>query len=397
MKLSVPLRFGSSLAFWFSLLCLLPVMEGSEPVLALMLGLAILGAGLSAAFDRPWVRIPAALAAVLPLLLLRKNGFVLALAAPWPLWFCLRLITDRLHVEYWQWKRPFAVIGFASLIVLLSNVTFGALRPWCMAFAALVLLLGMMALRLLRMGGAADLRWAGWSTLELLSPLLAAGLCAAVLYPVVLLLRPVLALLMSGVGYGLHGMTSFFGQIFGTLSEGEKFGEDLYDPYVSADTQPAAQELKPVTAPVSGGGTNWDQILAVVILVLLALGLILLLIRRMRLRSKVAASDETAPYETGTRFLRRRARRRKAVPSSNAERIRAIYRDYLGLLQKRGLVLRKSTTSAEVLTQTGREQEEDEALRGLYLRSRYGNDAAVRAEEVLEAQTLLDKLRRELE
>ena len=106
-------------------------------------------------------------------------------------------------------------------------------------------------------------------------------------------------------------------------------------------------------------------------------------------------------------------RRRKQAPAEEivrspeeqaqidkVERIRAIYRQYISFVRKSGADLTNGSTSADILEssvelgeEAGRDLSGDEsALRGIYIRARYGNPAAITDDDVAEAARLLERI-----
>lgn len=132
----------------------------------------------------------------------------------------------------------------------------------------------------------------------------------------------------------------------------------------------------------------WFCLLAALLLCLL----LFLLIRRLRRRGP-ASEQEMLIYEETEPLFGERQRRRERAYAGSGERqaLRRIYRRYLIFLRKRGLTIRKSSTSHEILTDSRAfsSAEASVRLRRLYLKARYAILTPISHEDVQEAARCL--------
>ena len=135
-----------------------------------------------------------------------------------------------------------------------------------------------------------------------------------------------------------------------------------------------------------------------VLLGLLLLLVFWLLLRRAR-RAQALREEENDPYSLETENAAPREglfRRRSAQNAGNAGELRKIYQSYLKYENSLGVHILRAYTSGEVLTKAQMLREEPQAvrLRELYIAARYGDPAAVTREQVEEARTCLEEIKR---
>ncbi len=140
------------------------------------------------------------------------------------------------------------------------------------------------------------------------------------------------------------------------------------------------------------------QIGAWVLLGLLLLLVFWLLLRRAR-QTQVLRAEENDPYSLETESAAPREglfRRRSAQSAGNAGELRKIYQSYLKFENSLGIHILRANTSGEVLIKAQKLREEPQAvrLRELYIAARYGDPAAVTREQVEEARSCLEEIKR---
>lgn len=139
--------------------------------------------------------------------------------------------------------------------------------------------------------------------------------------------------------------------------------------------------------------------MAVVLLVLLAL-ILFLLLRYIRRSKRQSLLDDLYYEDTEaiTPDRRRRSTRGDDLEGgSHARQLRRIYRQYLELMRKNGVIIHKDDTSLDVIdaAETIALSEEAKRLRELYLKARYADGATVTAEDVQEAKACLKAIQNE--
>ena len=144
--------------------------------------------------------------------------------------------------------------------------------------------------------------------------------------------------------------------------------------------------------------------------ILLALALIALavylIVRWIKALRKNGGSDEDLFGEDGADIERlpsgakkSKRKRRKEARNSNSAKVRTIYRDYLALAKKHGIEIVRRTTSADVLDASKqiKGDEEDEALRAIYIRARYSDPDGISSEDVQKAEELWKTIKERIE
>lgn len=395
MRYGAVFRMGAGLALFWGLLSTLEAFAPAWPLMGLSLALALLTLGLWAAFPKRWLRLAAALIPVLPLAGAGTWGMAAGMGAGL-LWYLVTVAGDRQELEYWQYQKRFPILGGIALILILFHLAFGLQRQSCMVFSGLCLLLGVLALRSLRMGDGADLRWTGWSLAALLLPLAGAAGAGALLLGLLGLLRPLLELLMTPFAHLLRLLTSLVNGIFQRAGQSAGIDDSFYDytEYVppglaEQPNQPTGPADNPVAWRISE--LPWGRILlGLLILAALMAGTVLLIRLLRQSKPRVRGAGD---YETGTRVGFRPGRKRRERPQSPAQRVRRTYRTYLALMQAKGLTLLRSTTSGEVLDRS-RADGDHEALRQLYLLARYADDKGITEAQAQQAEALLERIRK---
>ena len=386
------------------LLCLF---SPAEPPLGLLAGfvLACLACGFPAATARG--RLPRILWTLPPLALLAVPAPLPArilLALGWA-YFALSFALDRSGMEYWAYKRAFTVIAAialgASFLVAAAKTMQVGTPGGVLGFAAGAIVLGLYTLRAIRMGVTTDPGWKAYSALELIVPPAAGGAIAGALF---LLLRHGEKLFAVLIAAPFAFLVSLVTTLFSAIFSGRDLEEspsnvneivppETFDPPPTGTPAAPSQEALDASSWIDAHPVPWLGILITLVLIA-ALVLAVRYLRRSR-----SARDEasSALREEKFRVFRRRARR--APARENAARVRELYQSYLAYVQTHGRVVRSSDTSEEILLAAAAAPEpqehpaEEETLRALYIRARYGDGETIRAEDVAAAEACLRVIR----
>ena len=398
MRKSVPFRLSGTLFLFNAFISSLKLMEGTEWGMTVSAVLAFLGLLPLIRFRTTPIRLIAAILPFLPLLpfAVRGEWVRFALLCPGPVWFFAVVAADRLELEYWQYITFFRFLAAAAVILILVLLLFEWGTLFCIGFAAVFLVFGVAALRMLRMGEAVDLRWTGMNLGAVVLPLLGATGIGAALAKLVPLLKPVLVLIATPIAYLMQWFTYLLGKGANALGEGTDIDDGFFneDFFYVPPTGPAQQDKPPGQSLEKIDLTISDSVLIRILIgiaSLLAIVLLVWIIWRSVRRPKTAEKDGTA-YETGTRFsfLSVRKRREKAV--TPAQKVRESYRRYLNLMQSMGLTMLAGTTSGEVLDNVPSTGPDDEELRRIYLLARYRGDDSITEADAAEAAGLVEKI-----
>ena len=405
MKRTAALRITADICFFFAVLNIYTGMQAFLRPMALF-AVASLAVSLAAVYcSAAPVRF---LLALLPGLAFLTGEIRLLTVIPALAWLYLILMvtSGRFHIPLESYRRAFRIefAAWISLLVacLLLDVASGEKRDAlpAMLFALAFLFLGVLAMRRMQMNADVDLRWTlanGAVTAGI--PLAAAGLSAAA-FGLLRLLRPLSALIAPFLAKIIAWVLSvLFGPHPENLPEEGEEGNE----YALTEEETQSQEL--YENPPDESDRVWEPDPAAVekaarvltwVLIALALAAAVFLIVRIVRRNRAKADQEAYLYEETADA--RPARRRKAEAEtdvSNERRIRRIYRAYMMLMQKRGIRVRKDTTSGEILYEEELFGYSPDArrLRELYLKARYADGDSITEADAEEAEQCLRKIR----
>jgi hypothetical protein len=313
--------------------------------------------------------------------------------------------SGRFHIPLESYRRAFRIefAAWISLLVacLLLDVASGEKRDAlpAMLFALAFLFLGVLAMRRMQMNADVDFRWNVANGAVVAGIPLAAVGCSAALYGLLRLLRPLLGMITPFLARVISWLlVVLFRPRPEMLPDEEE--EDQY-----ALTEEESQSWKPYENRPNEYEEIWEPDPAAVekaariltwVLIALALAIAVFLIVRLVRRNRAKADLEAYLYEETADA--RPARRRKAEADtdvSNERRIRRIYRAYMMLMQKRGIRVRKDTTSGEILYEEELCGYSPDArrLRELYLKARYADGDSITEADAEEAELCLRKIR----
>lgn len=167
------------------------------------------------------------------------------------------------------------------------------------------------------------------------------------------------------------------------------YGEDLLgaaeETYETVPMPTGLGGLIPEAVPEEPMGFPWW----LVVLILLTMAVLLFLMSRiLRLREQ----------KTGSAEVLEKAAKEPTMPkdkrSTNRQKVRSAYRDYLRKMKKSGVSLKKDMTSEDILKKTPKERDiaAAEKLREIYLSARYDDSAKITAQQVKDAQNAQKKV-----
>jgi len=392
MKNAYVLRVTGDLCLYFALAAQIRAFSDFAPAMGVFLLLA--AAGFSIA-----VRIPKGFLRSLPVLLpalvfTRVTGIYGVIFFAAPLLYCfLTAALGKLELRHWEYYRSFRVTMMIAAAFLGTAAVQGKL--WAAFFSLLHLLFGVIALRNLRMEAEMPLKWRGMNLAGVILPFLAAAGISRVFYAFLGVTLKFLTVLVAPELAGILAVQDALG----------RFTNYLYDKIDEAASQAesTAESTEMATKAledVAGNDTDlprWmeniriNRMLAAILLVAAAAGvLIFLMIRRHH-----AEEEEEAFVEEGSRAnVQRRKRRRKEKYSSNAEKVRRIYRDYMELISHYGVIPERDTTSEDLMHSSSDicPAEPNSGLREIYLRARYGRGDNITDEDLKTAEGYLGNL-----
>ena len=328
-------------------------------------------------------------------LLLSPADLKLILFFPPFVYALLTAVMSRFNREHWRYVlifKLFLVIGLVlALIDLIGDPDKDSMFYQSLILDGYFFLFGITGLRMIR-SGAGGARWRLYNIAEIFLP--TAAISAAVAGIVFLLSR--VKDVFSVIAYPLLGLmlaVSHFAQWFFNLVMGEIEPQELAP--ISDDTIETIAEETEVMTTAEGSGEwfipmpkpdiRWGIVLAVFFVLLT--GVVMYIIFRRK-----AAEAEEDEIAGGRHYRIFRRKRNVGKVSTPAEAIRASYRDYLAMLSSRGAELIPADTSLDILRfASAGTAEEEEKLRELYIRARYGGE--VSKEDAKEAARIVSELR----
>ncbi|MBR5947519.1 MAG: DUF4129 domain-containing protein [Clostridia bacterium] len=415
MRNSAAFRLVSHICFFYTFIALVPhICPESFIPLYVIIGLALASCLAAVHIKSAALRLLAALIPFVGLLLISRSATVLAAAVPL-VYAAIMLVSGSFYGEAWKYRRlfiPLALIAGALFLLLLiyaysanyatkdvSEEIRGISEslPFLFGF----FLFGFLSLRAQRPGDIRSAKWqggiAGYYALTLA--------CAAALGVALYFIAPPIIWFFSLIIYPIGYILSFLTNLLGPIEWTKPIADIAFvtpDPTALPDPGEAAPDSQIVLPTEDPGFTRlfkFEEInLTAVLIGIIALAVLIVLIihlskgRREQesLSPEEAAVPDNTPFIERTRFVRRRRR----LEPTNADRVREIYRSYIGFLRNHGFTPRVSTTSEE-LSDRSREllldEQPDLLLRSLYLRARYAG-AELTGDDVLIAKQALERI-----
>lgn len=408
MKQTSVLRVTADICFYYAILSAIGAFQAWRLPMALFAAACLLLGLIIVRFGNP---VPRVLLAVLPGLCFLIGPFRLLMLVPLLAWLYYLVVMARgnFAMPLDEYRRIYTFMLVVSLFFIAANIANSTIYFYrfisvdALIYIAVLLLLGILAMRRMQMGAEMNLNWRVRNFLSVIGmPILAVG--AALL--VFLLLRyshQALTAILVPIG-------RFFMMLFRRLfpaaeqpAEEATVVEELIS--INARSQMAEMEFgsNDEVENMHTPDSNFMLIERAAaiggwILLGLLLILVLVLVWRYAKRNRAEPEDElmydeteAVPEETGRRG---RSRRRLPLLAANARQLRRIYKTYLEYRQGKGTSVHPSDTSAEILERDREMSESDDAvrLRELYLAARYGNPSAVTRDQVQEAQACLERI-----
>lgn len=410
MKRSAAWRLCSDICFYFAILSLFPSLLPLHGPMALFAAASLL-VSLAAVYT-PWAPLRLVLSLLPGLAFLHAElSFPLFFLAPAWLYLILTLTAGRFSIWLEGYRRSFRFMLYVCLFVVVSSILLNLIIPGVLliqpsvCYATAFLCLGVLAMRRMQMNAEMSLGWNLVNGVTVVGvPLLAAGV-SLLLWQLLLWLKPLGLRLLPQIRRFLAWLVNTVNALI--LGDTEvpiptETPQPTLTPAEEAITEPGWAEPTPNIAldwqPDPALFERARRIGVWLLLILLLVGLLLLVLLRVR-RNRARPSEEEFSYEeTGPGEIVRKKRKggRADAPSKAAE-VRICYRKYMLLMRRRGVEIRKASTSREILDETGELSTLPAALRlrELYLKARYDDGRVVTEEDVLEALRCLEEIREE--
>ncbi len=407
MKRTAVTRIAGDICFYFAILSSFAVFRTWQVPMAGFV-LACVVAGLVAA---KWSALPVRIiAALLPgvcFLFMDVRPLLFFPALAW-LYFGLVIGTGRFAADLYEYRNTYRLMAVICLFFVLANAANSALfKGSVLSMDSLVylmafLVLGVVSMRSMRMDADMDVRWRAANALTIIAAILLAAVISLALYVLLSRGRTAISYLFAPLGRLILWLLSFLpkgeADVLPTATPQPTPQVNPFSSFSNPNSGAARIEVEPNEHTLPGLVDQAAEISAYIAMVLLAAGLVYLVVKLVRRGEKVqkASGPEYEGTEDFTPESRRKARREKPV-RGNAERVRKLYREYLDFLGENGLRRDPSQTSEDVLAESerisGREDEDETALRQIYLKARYSAET-VTDEDVTAAKKHLEQIRR---
>ena len=397
MKESAPIRIAADISFFFLLCSQYYTLGVKLWLFAAFVGACLVFGFLASRPSNPFFRI---LLTLPPLaLLLFADGLIsiLLLAVAW-LYFALMHIFGKTAMEYYIYRKAYiamaliGVVGFfvARVIPLFPEVNLISEITFFLLFG----LLGVMALRELRMGIRTNLRWMSYSALSLIVPIVGAVAATFLLALFLKTFGKYLQYIFAPLVLFLWAIEKIFGNLFEHAVPAYNSERETFEP-VEIETgegvpwQPKEEQATP-TGPLE---VDWMLILVIAMVVVVLTVAIILLVRYLR-KNQRPVEEEQLGAQDETEFRMRRQKRKKVVAIPESQKIREIYRMYLRDLRIKGQTIRQENTSLDILREAEKKTDEapNETLRAIYLIARYGDASRITTEQTELAKTCLNQI-----
>ena len=406
MKRTAALRVTGEICFYYSILTLFPAFQRWQLPMAGFTLACLLVALIAVGLRSATLRLLLSLLPAICFLFAEMHWLLVFPALAW-LYFMLYVTLGRFGIAQYDYRFAFRWMLLLSAFVLaiqaINSMLFrGAPLSYdSLAYLALFVLLGVVALRCMQMGAPMDGRWHAANLLTVAAALFVAVSISLVLYQLYLRSVPLLVFLITPLKRFLAWLFSLIR--FRTAPDAPMSTPPLATPTIVFHEQAPLlmdQDGLHVEEPERTAFEHLaDQAFSIGAFILLAflVFIVLWLIVKLVLRGK-ALAEEAVDYEQTEDFTPER-RRRKAKPETvhgKAQTVRKIYREYLDYLKENGLQRTASDTSAEILAESERisavSAADEKALRRIYLKARYSAET-VTEEDVAAAKASLEAIR----
>jgi hypothetical protein len=406
MKRTAALRVTGEICFYYSILTLFPAFQRWQLPMAGFTLACLLVALIAVGLRSATLRLLLSLLPAICFLFAEMHWLLVFPALAW-LYFMLYLTLGRFGIALHDYRLAFRWMLLLSAFVLaiqaINSMLFrGAPLSYdSLAYLALFVLLGVVALRCMQMGAPMDGRWHAANLLTVAAALFVAVSISLVLYQLYLRSVPLLVFLITPLKRFLAWLFSLIR--FRTAPDAPMSTPPLATPTIVFHEQSPLimdQEGLHVEEPERTAFEHLaDQAFSIGAFILLAflVFIVLWLIVKLVLRGK-ALAEEAVDYEQTEDFTPDRARRKKQSETvhGQAQAVRKLYREYLTYLKENGLQRTASDTSEEILSESKRissaSASAEEALRSIYLKARYSAEA-VTEEDVAAARASLNEIR----
>ena len=304
-------------------------------------------------------------------------------------YYLLFAVSGLSEMELWTYRSIYTAMLVVNVFALIILLIGGFAGLGSVLFCLLFIGLGALTLRKMRMGASMSFKWNMSNLTGVVVPVLAAIGASVVVYYILVGIMYLLSLII------VPNIAIADKPEFGSGHRESVSISINQDAYVMQEIGEAEEEDLMSKIFKENFLDKMDlSFLKYVLLGVVALVVFILVFRYLRMGRR--RSDKEAQYEdVETGPSSKRARRRKQKVSSNAQKVRKIYREYLFYLSGKGVFTSGPRTSAEILDDAKKVSgsSSNDELRDIYIKARYGGAEAVTDEDVAFAKRKLDDIK----
>ena len=391
MKESAVLKTSSDICFVLGLFCLFaPLGLFLWPLLAL--SAACLADGLLLCrIKNTALRIALSLLPALCLLMAHSAIQYIAMGAAL-VYFFVFIWTGMPSMKIWTYRGFFTAFVCVGTVVLAVALIAGFAVIGSIVFFFLFLILGALALRLMRMGASMSLKWNVSNMGSFVVPVLFSIAASVVVYLVLLGIVWLLGQVIvpyAGKAERPSYTSSVTSKTPVPLNQSTFQSVEDYDRIDQDEGEPAKRNIADLMRQY--------PYIKYIVLGVAAVIVFIIVYRRMNSDRDLKEDEffEESGRESDAQAGGRRRRAKKQKDSTNAQKIRKIYREYLFYLTGKGASFSSNSTSSDVLdsSRAVSGSGSNDRLRDIYIKARYGEGADITDEDVAFARKMLEEIR----
>ncbi len=314
--------------------------------------------------------------------------------------YVLIAVEDKIEMHYDDYKFWFAIPAVPVIVLFVVTLSYWPIRSTATVCAGWYLFLGVLVLRRKRIGSRATIGIKAVNLGEMAGVFAFDAVVCLVVYTIVMASKDFLVLLMTPLAMIFHFPAYVVSIITDKLYLWMRPSYYHQDEKTKSLEEGWASSADPGVVPTVGGktGDEWAyMIIGIVMVITLVVLLIWLLYAFWKMLhyvdTETAGKDAIEGGQQEPFRLRfNRLRKRKHGPATtNNDKIRQIYADYLFFMKACGINVKRHSTSEEIMVDSLEivEPEKARQLRELYLRARYNDAEQLSDDEVEQAREIL--------
>ena len=402
MRSFVAFRMTAQVSACWMLLCMFPAYSACWQTFAFFTALTLLGSFAASGFSSPVLRLLFGALPFLALLCQDGDQTVTVMTALVAAYVAGILTSGSFSADLRAYRTEVRILlGVSGVILFVASVSRMASKyecPVAAAFAFSTVFFAVLALRMRRFAHSASALWRLSNVGTFCGLSLLAAMGGALLWRsgeiAAFLIGKIAEAFSRLLLLGVKGYTS----LLKLLNYGEISDSQTERPFTPSGWEDGIQEAAPILQDTTvdlkplKANLPWGTIGLIVFGIVVVLITVWFFLHNRKEKKKARFLDDGKNVSAVRKKGGRRSRRRKAAVPSNAERMRELYRAYLGFLANHQILVKKSDTTAEIThAAAGLLLETDEQLRQLYRKARYSQNDLT-DEELAHAKTLFGRL-----